>query len=250
MAMPHDAVPEVDALQMLRADVSLRDFQRWMGSRRLEDPDHAMHCLLRECFGDLAPKPFRLIMPRGVDQGVLYGYGRAGATALRDQASTYADPLQARVMPADRIGSKPMPQEWQAGRRLGFEARIRPIVRSSRNGDNRPGREWDAYQLEAIQHPKGGMERGREEVYAEWLSGELDRRGGARLEPGRTELVSFQRTRAVYRARARYSEGPDAIMRGVLTITDGTAFTGLLTRGVGRHRAYGYGMLLLRPTRT
>ena len=38
-------------------------------------------------------------------------------------------------------------------------------------------------------------------------------------------------------------------MRGILAITDPTAFADLLARGVGRHRAYGYGMLLLRPAR-
>ena len=61
-------------------------------------------------------------------------------------------------------------------------------------------------------------------------------------------MQSFQRIRA-YRKRnaARYSEGPDALMRGELTVTDGTAFACLLKKGIGRHRAYGYGMLLLRP---
>ena len=49
-------------LQLIRADVRVRDFQRWMGCKRLQDADHAMHCLLTECFGDLAPKPFRLIV--------------------------------------------------------------------------------------------------------------------------------------------------------------------------------------------
>jgi len=42
-------------------------------------------------------------------------------------------------------------------------------------------------------------------------------------------------------------EGPDAIVHGVLVIHDPAAFSALLVRGVGRHRAYGYGMLLLRP---
>ena len=60
-------------------------------------------------------------------------------------------------------------------------------------------------------------------------------------------LASFQRTRAVRRLRGAYSEGPDALMRGTLEITDGSAFTKLLAGGIGRHRAYGYGMLLLRP---
>ena len=47
----------------------------------------------------------------------------------------------------------------------------------------------------------------------------------------------------------RHSEGPDAVMRGNITVTDSDAFTRLLSHGIGRHRAYGYGMLLLRPTR-
>ena len=232
-------------LQLIRADVRVRDFQRWMGCKRLQDADHAMHCLLTECFGDLAPKPFRLIVPRGVARGVLYGYGHAEADALRDAAGIYADPLQAKILPGHTINSKPMPTEWRADKQLGFETRIRPVVRRSRNVESRPGREWDAFQLRAMQYPKNGMPCGREEVYREWLSDQFARRGGARLKSA--ELRSFQRTRAVRKLRASHSEGPDAVMRGVLTVTDATAFTALLTQGIGRHRAYGYGMLLLRP---
>ena len=88
------------ALQMVRAEVSVRDFQRWMGTRRLQDPDHAMHCLLTECFGDLAPKPFRLMLTRGASTGCLYGYGNADAVALREAAAVCADPLQSRILPA------------------------------------------------------------------------------------------------------------------------------------------------------
>ena len=93
------------------------------------------------------------------------------------------------------------------------------------------------------------MERKREQVYAEWLSAQLERRGGASLDVEQTKLVSFQRTRAIRKLHARHSEGPDAVMRGTLTITDPVAFAALLAQGVGRHRAYGYGMLLLRPAR-
>ena len=235
-------------LQMVRADVSITDFQRWMGMRRLQDPDHAMHCLLTECFGkDLAPKPFRVMTPRGGRNGCLYGYGNADAHALREAAGIYACPLQAGIIPADRIESKAMPAEWQNGKKLGFEIRIRPIVRPTKNADSRPGRECDAFQLEAEQYGKGEMPRSREQVYSEWLAKQLYARGGARLESAM--LQSFQRTRAVRRRHSRYSEGPDALMRGNLEVTDGDAFARLLARGVGRHRAYGYGMLLLRPAR-
>ena len=245
--MSANPAKEPTALHMLRADISTRDFQRWMGIRRLQDPDHAMHCLLVECFGDLTPKPFRLIFPRGGATGVLYGYGQAGAAALRETANICADPLQCRVIPPEGLDSKLMPTEWQVGKRLGFETRVRPIVRRSRNADSRPGSEWDAFLQEAIRHPKGSMKRSREEVYTDWLADQLERRGGARLEAQRTKLVSFQRTRAVRKPGSRHSEGPDAVMRGILTITDASTFADLLARGVGRHRAYGYGMLLLRP---
>ena len=251
-------------LQMIRAEVSARDFQRWMGARRLQDPDHAMHCLLTECFGDLAPKPFRVIAPREASTAFLYGYGSADANAMREAANAFADPLQSQVIPAGTLDSKPMPAEWPTGKRLGFEIRIRPIVRLERDtsriatdvqrvfkeGGLRPGKECDAFLYEAIKHPeKGDMKRGREQVYAEWLSNQLDRKGGASLDLKQAKLVSFQRTRAFRKLHARHSEGPDAVMRGVLTVTDPAAFGALLSQGIGRHRAYGYGMLLLRPAR-
>ena len=247
-------------LQMIRADIQVRAFQRWMGSRRLQDADHAMHCLLTECFGELAPKPFRAIFPRdggaarddvgrddgAANKGTLYGYGTADVAALRDAAATFACPLQSQIIPAGGLDGKLMPAEWPAGKRLGFEVRIRPIVRRTRQAYSRPGKEYDAFQLEADGYPKGEMPRSREQVYTDWLACRFEMRGGARLESA--SMQSFQRIRA-YRKRnaARYSEGPDALMRGELTVADGAAFANLLQQGIGRHRAYGYGMLLLRP---
>ena len=272
MTTTANAPATTGALQMTRAEVSVRDFQRWMGTRRLQDPDHAMHCLLTECFGELAPKPFRLIVPLGGAVGCLYGYGQASAGDLREAAAICSDPLQARILPAHCMDSKPMPTEWQKNKRLGFEVRIRPIVRlqrdldrvpadklrlfreDRRNGERefkpRPGMECDVFQWEALLHPKGKMPRTREQVYAQWLSEQFGRRGGAALETEAVKLVSFQRTRAHRKLRARHSEGPDAVMRGTLTITDAEAFADRLRQGIGRHRSYGYGMLLLRPARS
>ena len=71
--------------------------------------------------------------------------------------------------------------------------------------------------------------------------------GGVRNAPPQAGL---KRTRAFRKAQLafRHTEGPDAVIRGVLTITDSESFADLLAKGIGRHRAYGYGMLLLRPT--
>ena len=257
------------ALRMVRAEIDLREFNRWMGSRQFQDPDHAMHCLLKECFGELAPKPFRVVATRGASRASLYGYGTADAGALRESAAVCACPLQARILPADRIDDKPMPAEWRVGLRLGFEARVRPVVRlerdisrvppdklrlfRTRSGEAdapRPGKECDVFQWEALDSSATlGMTRTREQVYVDWLDKQFERHGGAALDKEVTKLVAFRRTRAVRKRHRRYSEGPDALMRGELEVTDSAAFGKLLARGVGRHRAYGYGMLLLRPAR-
>lgn len=241
---------DASPLQMIRADVRMNELQRWMGSRRIEDIDRAMHALLTECFGDQAPRPFRLIVPRNGRLGVLYGYGRADATALREQGVIYADPLQIQAIPLEQIQGKSMPESWRSGLQLGFETRIRPVVRRSPDwADRMLAGERDIFQMEAMQHPRGGMPRDREAVYIDWLARELDRRTGAQLDAARTRMVAFRRVMSRYHVDGSGVEGPDAVMRGTLTVTDSDAFAGLLARGVGRHRAYGYGMLLLRPAR-
>ncbi len=238
-------------LHMIQASIDLWVFHRWAGTRRLMrhpvfDDGYALHHLLTGSFGDLAPKPFRLISARrrGLRYGVLYGYAPVNADGLRAAASQYADPWQLRALPPDRIDSKPMPTDWKVGQRLGFDIRVRPIRRPRRSTTGRPT-ERDVYQLEAVQHPPGTMSRSREAVYVEWMETQLQRHGGARLED--TSLASFQRTRVIRRPGRHPTEGPTAVLHGTLTITDPDGFRGLLARGIGRHRAYGYGMFLLRP---
>ena len=205
-----------------------------------------MHCLLVESFGSMAPKPFRLIGSRskGNPNAVLYGYSRCSARELREESKIYTDPLQARILLTSKIDTKPMPSEWQLGKRLGFEVLIRPVLRRVKESEERI-REQDVFQATAEKSPKGDWQRRREDVYGEWLAQEFQRRRGAKLEE--TRLQSFQRVRVIRGLHSRAIEGPNAIMRGTLTITDPADFATLLARGLGRHRAYGYGMLLLRP---
>ena len=237
-------------LQMVQATVDLREFQRWAGTRRLIsgntfDQGYAMHCLLMGVYGDAAPKPFRLITSRcpGDFRGVLYGYGWADSDTLREAAGLYADPLQSRAIPAENLNSKQMPAQWQQGKRLGFELLLRPVVRYSQRSEWK-GAERDVFQVEAERYPKGGMNRDREEVYRDWLATQFQK-GGATLE--KAVLKSFERVRSVRKLHHRPVEGPSALVAGILNIDDPAAFAGLLGRGVGRHRSYGYGMLLLRP---
>jgi len=148
-----------------------------------------------------------------------------------------------------------MPNIWRVGQRLGFDLRVRPIRRlrsewSTPSGEKiSQGSEIDAFLLEVLrQHPTApdGMveeNRTREVVYLDWLAQRLA--PAAELNRSTSRLARFRRTR-VSRGNSGL-EGPDATIHGTLTVTDSAAFAGLLARGVGRHRAYGYGMLLLRP---
>ena len=238
-------------VNMIRADLCPRALHRWVGSKRLTvrnafDPGFAIHTLLTESFGDLAPRPFRFIFPRDRRlPGVFYGYSPHNADTLRNAAAIFADPLQSDVLPPASIQSKTMPASWTPGQRLGFEVLIRPIARLSRGAD-RPGSEVDVFQREASQHPPEKVTRNREAVYGDWLKAMLGNRG-ADLNEAR--LRSFQRVQTIRRLGQQATEGPEALIQGTLTVTDASAFADLIARGVGRHRSYGYGMVLVRPPR-
>ena len=85
--------------------------------------------------------------------------------------------------------------------------------------------------------------RTREAVYLDWLTERLG--STVRLDRAACRLARFRRIRVARGNRG--PEGPDATIHGTLIVTDPVSFAALLARGVGRHRAYGYGMLLLRP---
>lgn len=245
------AIPTPVKVNMIRTDLRPHAFHRWAGSRGLTvgnafDPGFAMHTLLAETFGHMAPQPFRFIIPRNPNlPGVLYGYSTHDADSLQRAAETFADPLQSDALPPFSIQSKLMPASWTLGQRLGFEVLTRPIARRSR-GASRPGTEIDVFQREASQHLPGRMTRNRETVYSDWLQDRLRSRGAVLNE---AKLRSFQRVQTIRRLGQRATEGPAALIQGTLTVSDPAQFIDLIARGFGRHRAYGYGMLLLRPPR-
>ena len=147
-----------------------------------------------------------------------------------------------------------MPGEWRVGQKLGFDLRARPVRRltgelGTANGTTyKAGAELDAFLLEALTvfaaDPDGMKKAGRtrEAVYLDWLSERLA--PWAALDRASSRLAGFRRGRA---ARNGGVGGPDTTIRGTVTISDATGFGELLERGVGRHCAYGYGMMMLRP---
>jgi CRISPR system Cascade subunit CasE len=223
-----------------------------------EDAGILVHQLLAGLFGEGSVQPFRVLDERGRRLPVL-GYTRRPEAALREHALTYADPDRYAACDWETFAAKPMPSLVEDAR-LGFELCSCPVVRlgsdvevAGTNGEAlhyRAGAEIDAWVHERWLAKERGPARSREQVYAQWLCKRLE--GAAEVEA--IQIESFRRLRLVRRShgqprRAKLIERPQALLHGELRVRDIAAFARVLELGIGRHRAYGFGMLLLRPPR-
>lgn len=205
------------------------------------DLGYAFHAALKAAFSDLAPQPFSYRAGQG-----LLAYSTQ-AEALRT-ALALATPEVAGMLGLDETAHapgllmRPFPLHWEAGQLLAFEVRTRPVVRKD-------DKEIDAF-LSAVQRLSDAVPS-REAVYADWLK----RQFGAAAELQALQMTEFKLSTVLRRGATqaegarpkRPVQGPDAVFTGVLQVRDGEAFAALLTRGIGRHRAFGFGMLLLKP---
>lgn len=235
------------SLHLLQCRPDPAALMTWATRHRLLSPDgddgYALHALLTAAFGNQAPKPFRYLGPR---QGLL-AYTEQPPETLRDHAAL-ATPEVAQALGLDHLATRMFPTAWRTGQSFAFEVRVRPIIRC------KDGRERDLF-LHVAETQSGDVPVGRAAVYAEWLGKQLAEQGAAQLL--QVGMEAFRLSRVIRRTRTDQTgqrkpcapSGPDAVFKGQLRVGDSAAFTRLLTRGIGRHRAFGFGMLLLRPAR-
>lgn len=247
------------SLYLLHTQPDVRLLATWVArhharhERQPSDLGDALHGLLRAAFGEDAPRPFRYLDER---RGLL-AYTTLDADAMRAHAAR-ADSLASETLGLGTTGEyggyrlRPFPTEWPQGQVLGFEVRLRPTVRTAKG-------ERDVF-LQAVDQAQGAPVQ-REMVYLQWLREHLAPREGVVREAWQgavdllddVHLAGYQRQQVVRRTQAagdevrrgRVIDGPDAILAGHLRVRDSRAFAHLLARGVGRHRAFGFGMLLL-----
>ena len=227
---------------------NVRGWVRRKGHHTTFDEGRALHHLVTEALGPSVFKAFRLLVASRKTVGNLYAYSLSDAEALRSATATHALPEHLAVLRPEQIESKPMPSNWQEGQQLGFDVRVRPVRRlraeiESSHGRFGQGAEVDAFLVHALRQPPDTAHGKRESVYLDWLAEQLA--PAATLVRQHSRLARFRRVRVARSGQG--PEGPDATIHGDLIIADADKFAGLLTRGAGRHRAYGYGMLLLRP---
>jgi CRISPR system Cascade subunit CasE len=213
------------------------------------DDGYLIHALLKASFGSLAPKPFVLKSSLNRPTKVL-AYSSLSAEELRDNAQMFAEPIAMEAAGIGAMVSKLMPSTFAAGTQLGFEVRVRPVIRLARGAGEDAGKERDAF-LAALKNTTDNAKVNRLDVYREWLTRAMSPAVRLiRVEP------LYQRLAPVTRRGRNMAErgrplidmlGPDVCFSGLLSIEAPVEFTNLLARGVGRHRAFGFGMLLLRP---
>lgn len=242
-------------LYLMHCQPDPRRLTVWAARHGLHSPQgdlgYALHALLRAAFGEQAPQPFSY---QGERSGLL-AYSQLGAQELTELAAL-APPDVAAALGLDAgpdcpgLSARAFPQQWRAGAVLGFEVRVRPVQRSK-------DRERDVF-LAAVEQAKAAGEEQtaplqREAVYTRWLEEQLAAQDAARLLDA--TMRRFQLTDVVRRTqpdaddgrKRRQVGGPDAVFTGHLQIQDPAAFAALVARGLGRHRAFGFGMLLLKP---
>jgi CRISPR system Cascade subunit CasE len=235
------------SLQLMRCRPDPIALAAWATRHRLLSPDgdygYALHALLTAAFGEQAPKPFCYL---GERQGLL-AYTNSNLEILRELASL-ATPAVARALKLESLDSHLFPSSWRAGQQLGFEVRVRPVIRTS------TGQERDAYLSVLEAAPEEDNAPQREAVYMEWLNRQFQVDNAAKIVCARMD--GFRLTRVIRKSRnntesriSRSITGPDVLFSGELHVADDIASSRLVARGVGRHRAFGFGMLLLKPAR-
>ncbi len=236
-------------LHLIRLRPDMTQLMRWAAERKIlppdeDEPDYAMHAMLSAAFGALCPRPFTLLRENG-EKPTLLVYSPHSGAALTAQAAT-ADVMVAAAIGLKGLEAKPMPERFAIGRTPGFPVRVRPTVRIDRDGNRDKVREVDAW-LAALRGTAPDAGPPRAEIYADWLRTRLTAGGAS----ARHLMLESFRLSPVFRRdagrRLRRVNGPAASFRGHLAVHDPERFAALLARGVGRHRAFGFGMLLLRP---
>lgn len=205
------------------------------------DLGYAFHAALKAAFGESAPQPFSFRSKQG-----LLAY-TTQADAMRSGVAM-ASPEVADMLSLDATPQspglliRPFPTSWKVGQLLSFEVRVRPVVRKD-------DKELDAFLSAAQRMPDAVLSR--EAVYSDWLK----RQFADVADLHEVRMTEFSLSTVVRRAAPQVEgarpkrpvQGPDAVFTGVLQVRDPAAFAALVARGIGRHRAFGFGMLLLKP---
>lgn len=273
-------------LHIVRLRLDRRELVRKAARGGLVDSGYLLHAGLVRLFALSSDLASSLVQPFAFDDLIdrarpdthsvpLLGYSEHDERGLRARLSHAAEGL---LMELVTLEVPVIP----AGTICRFRVRMCPVVRTKQPGredlknDKRGrsrGREVDAWLAERFHDwqalPPSQQQspldtwQDRQRVYQDWLARELSAVRGegprAIMEPPAQllEAVMVEMQRERFRRKSKAAQGtspvthagehPNVVMEGLLRVTNAESFRQLLARGIGRHRAFGFGMLLVRP---
>jgi len=266
-------------LHLVRLAIDPAGLTRLARARALGDEDDAgyrLHAVVAGAFGAVAPAPWHLDTTASGRNLIVWAYASVPWDDLRRTAEQrFVDPVAAQLDPDlvsllrgaiawEGCASKAMPALAQ-GQRVAFTVRACATVRlrhdlagvpaTADHGaikTHKDGEEVDACLAEALKrgvHPGHIDAQDARSVYTDWVARAL-----ARLDGLQWEQVRLTGYRQVQIRRKQHGRGtrkelhlPEVHAEGVAVVSDPVTCTQAIARGVGRHRAFGFGMLLLRP---
>jgi CRISPR system Cascade subunit CasE len=134
---------------------------------------------------------------------------------------------------------------------VGFHVRVCPVKRlaTATNG-HRIGAEVDAFLAAVFRDSSTSISR--EQVYRDWFAERVGNEAAIGASLVTLRVAGMSRTRVVRRTHAaqrsaQVLERPQVHLEGEFVIHDGLKFLGFLAHGVGRHRGFGFGAVILVP---
>lgn len=270
-----------DSLYLIRLELPLRGIMALARRRRLPqhefDEGQAVHCALGELFRDYAPRPFALPNERSRSrkQGCLdiHAYSSVSKSDLLQRVDAFGDIELHEQFDRSSLKERTLPERFPEV--VGFSVRLCPIVRMSRDvrldvslpgregsirierksrNKKRRGCEVDAFEAACIRSHREGLgaidSAQRGEIYLDWFRELASRIDGIEVETARLQAQRWthlwRRDHAAKRTSRKLCR-PDVVVTGRLRISDQSQLRERLRRGIGRHKAFGFGMLLLRP---
>ena len=212
-----------------------RHVAQFFPRRAISDPGYVIKTILTEAFGGPVLRPWALRAQRQ-QHAVIVAYSSKPIDEITSRLGLALPSVRTCV---GEVFGYPVPALAKE-QRLRYTVRLCPTIRSTNRG------ETDAFLLAAdMVSPDAGLTR--DAIYRQYLA---ERLPGVRLDTCRLE--GFQ-----LHAMVRKREGgsglaarkfPDAVLSGELTLVEPSHFMEVLAKGVGRQRAFGYGMVMLQPT--
>jgi hypothetical protein len=209
------------------------------------DADMLLKTTLTEALGGAVVRPWSLHRQLGSVASVI-GYSAIPVGEIEKRLLTSLPSIRVAVK---AVYGHALP-EVEFGQKFCFSVRLCPTIRVTPSKDKSHAHgEQDAF-LVAVQRGETNIER--EGVYTRYLA---ERLLGASVEKAKLARFQLLKMTRPHRGVSAPESGlaqrviPDAVLEGVVAVTDPAIFKQTLMQGVGRQRAYGRGYVRLEATR-